>query len=765
MLDLKYGLNYPFPHSVVHIIDNSMFTGELPVVTAEDPSLYSVIVVSGTPMGEDNKMVTINRSDVANVAYGLGNLEVSDIKKYGQAITYVNSLISQGSPVRFMRVTPDDAAYGAAIIAIQWRVDPDDGKLHVRFKNAQWPASLDRTRFKNTTRINEALINALNADVSEDGYTWKQRAFINVIPAGKGSIYNNMTFAINMTNQSRKPANVRYIFSTIDTRNNQTIEQFGASLVNINNADRTDAIEAVNNVVARRIAGSSVLVPYVNEKAVQEIFKDYFALLEGYIELGTATEYVKRVYASTNINTFDAIYGNYIYNGTDASVKLPYYQVDTVDSDIARLGDEYLVDSLTIGGVNRAEKTFEAKVFEMSTGLMNANDSVHVGDLYLTQSANSKMYPKVSIVASINQYTGTVTSLTIPKVFPLKETSSYTLDVTAGSKIISLYVDELIATNNNVARLTYADIAQDYPDLLTFIQAGNVQTGDIIAGTDGNTFELYWVSKCSVTANGAAIQFDVVKYTDYQIYYGLDRNSHKNLLKGTGNVIAWQYDETKTEDVSDSALGYIPEGYEDAVLNLIGYVVVVGDCTTGLVDITVNPYEYDANAEHRLTLPYAGKKFGTVPTSVTLNNNAVGTYYDVLSYAPTSVNTFSVNSLTKIANSASAAASRVVYAIGDLVSVVVDENTDTPYLFVPDKKTTEQGGGSIIYSVTAADQALVGGMDKAYENGVQIFYSNYNPAGATLDERYATADKIDPATSHCQDMLSLMLTMVTACMS
>ena len=133
MLDLKYGLNYPFPHSVVHIIDNSMFTGELPVVTADDPSLYSVIVVSGTPMGEDNKMVTINRSDVANVAYGLGNLEVSDIKKYGQAITYVNSLISQGSPVRFMRVTPDDAAYGAAIIAIQWRVDPDDGKLHVRF--------------------------------------------------------------------------------------------------------------------------------------------------------------------------------------------------------------------------------------------------------------------------------------------------------------------------------------------------------------------------------------------------------------------------------------------------------------------------------------------------------------------------------------------------------------------------------------------------------------------------------------------------------
>lgn len=747
MLDLKYGLNYPFPHSVVHIIDNSMYTGELPVVVAEDPSLYSTIVVSGAPMGEDNKMVAINRSDVANVAYGLGRLEVSDIKKYGQAITYVNSLINQGAPVKFMRVTPDDAAYGAAIIAIQWRIDPDDGKLHVRFKNAPWPASLDRTRFKNTKRINEALITALNNTISEDGFTWKQRAFINVIPAGKGSIYNNMTFAVNMTNQSRKPANVRYIFSTIDTRTSQTVEQFGASLVNINNADRTDAIEAVNNVVARRIAGSSVLVPYVNEGAVQELFKDYFSLLNDYIEIGTASEYVKRVYASTNINTFDVIYGNYIYNGTDASIKLPYYQVDTVDTNIVRLGDEFLVDSLTIDGVNRAEQTFEAKVLEMSTGLMNSGDSVHVGDLYLTPSANSKQYPKVSVIASINQYTGAVTSITIPKVFPLqKQSNSYVIDVTTGSKIISLVIDELITTSGGEAQLNYASISAQYPDLLPYVTSGNIQAGDIIAGTDGGTFELYWVSKCTVTSNGSVIQLEVVKYNDYQMYYALDRNSHKNLLKGTGNVIAWAYDATKTADVSAPELNYIPADYTDAVLNLIGYAVIVGDKSTGEVEVTVNPYEFDGNPENRLTLPYAAKKFGAIPTSVTLNNDAVGTNYDVLSYAPAAVNTFSVRSLTPITNSPSTAETRVVYAIGDLVSVVVQEDTDKPYLFDASAPVVVDGGsstGSVFYSVTQDDAKTEAGAAMAVDQeGNLLFYTGYNPSEADMADRYTGV--IDP---------------------
>ncbi|EKC69367.1 protein containing Regulator of K+ conductance, partial [human gut metagenome] len=100
-------------------------------------------------MGEDNRVVNINRSDVANVAYGLGNLTLDDRTKYGQCVEYANSLISQGAPVRFMRVTPEDATYGLSCILVQWRIDETDNNMHVRFKEAEIPSDMILNRFKN----------------------------------------------------------------------------------------------------------------------------------------------------------------------------------------------------------------------------------------------------------------------------------------------------------------------------------------------------------------------------------------------------------------------------------------------------------------------------------------------------------------------------------------------------------------------------------------------------------------------------------------
>ena len=106
MIDAKYGLKYSMPHSIVHIEDHSMYTGELPTVIADDPSLFSTIVVTGTPMGEDNVVTKLTRSDVAATAYGLGNMTTDDIKRYGQSVTYPLSIINQGAPVQLLRVTP-----------------------------------------------------------------------------------------------------------------------------------------------------------------------------------------------------------------------------------------------------------------------------------------------------------------------------------------------------------------------------------------------------------------------------------------------------------------------------------------------------------------------------------------------------------------------------------------------------------------------------------------------------------------------------------
>lgn len=693
-MDSRFGVKYPFPHSVVHIIDNSMYTGELPVVIADDPSLNSTIVVCGTPMGEDNKMITIRRSDVANVAFGLGNLDASTIEKYGQAITYPSSLISQNASVKFMRVTPDDATYGAAIIVMQWREDLDDNKIHVRFKNAEWPASISRSRFKNTSRVNDALVSALKSDsIYEDGFTWKQRVLINVIPAGKGSVYNNMSFAVNMSSQSKKPANVRYIFSTIDSRSSQVVERFDGSLVNINNADRTDYIPTVNQVVNQRVSGSSILVPYVNERAVQELYKTYFTHLKNMNDQGYGNEYTSRVEASINVNTFDVIYGNYIYNGTDSAVKLPFYQVDSINTDIVKLDKDHIIDSGIVSGEDYGKEMFETKIINMTTGIVNENDTVHVGDLYLT--ATNGDTPRITVIAGINQYTGSVTVITIPKMYALGVNG---LNFEESSEIAYLVQSGLITGfSGGVVTLTTADLSTNYPGLYTQINLGLVVEGSIIAASNDSTFEVYYVDKLT-NVNGN-VTLKLKKYTTEQIYFGLDRNSHKNLVKGTGNVMAWNYTPEELQAiVGDSS-------YADYALGLPGYTVIGHDeQNPGNVVIYVNGYEEGKTIE---VVGSALKVAGSVPTSITITNDAVGEKYDVRSFENANVDAFLING---IEITPSSEANKINYAVGDKISVVIDESDEpkTALVNMVIESTTDPGTHETTVSFYEYDESAAG---------------------------------------------------------
>ena len=722
MLKSEYGVKYPFPHSVVHIIDNSMYRGELPVVIAEDPSLYATIVVCGAPMGEDNKMVVINRSDVANVAFGLSNIDASTIEKYGQSITYVSSLINQNVPVKFMRVTPDDAAYGAAIIVIQWRVDPDDNKIHVRFKNAEWPASISRSRFKNTARVNDALVSALNNDaLYEDGYTWTQRVLINAIPAGRGAVYNNMSFAVNMSNQSRKPANVKYIFSTIDSRNSQVVERFSASLVNVNNQDRTDYIPTVNTVVNQRIKGSSIIVPYVNEKAVKELYQLYIERLNELVASGYGDEYARRVAVSINVNTFDVIYGNYIYNGTDNALKLPFYQVDTINNDIVKLDSDHLVDSGIVEAVDYSTDMFREKIVDMTTGIVTPNDTVHVGDLYLT--AQSSGSPKISIIAAVNQYTGAVTSITIPKLFPPK--NNVDVDYLTESKEIAYLVPSLItelAGSTTSKSFTMTELANKYPELATRINMNVVGQYDLIAGANDTTFEVYYIARKSNTS------VTIQKLTNEQIYFGLDRNSHKNLIKGTGNVIAWDY---KLDGRDKDLVEQIPNAdasYTDYVLNLIGYGVIEHG-TDGTADIYVNGYD----GTTRIKVVGVSLKVGNVPQAVTLNNDTVGEKYDVCTYDPSAVDTFRIDNI-RITDSTSE--NRVRYNVDDYVSVVIDESDIPKKGYVQIATKTDNTGSTPVVEFYVVENNTVG--EKLAEFDTDMVY---NECGTTDGTAFVPVSK------------------------
>ena len=635
MIDTKYGLKYPMPHSVVHIVDNSAYTGELPVVVAEDPSLYSAIVVTGLPMGDDNKMVTVLRDDVLNTAYGVQSMTVSDLKKYGQTASYASSLIRQGAPVRLMRVTPEGSTYALSCIAMLWReptANETDNLMHVRFEQMEFPLDVQLDKFKNTARLNETLVKTFNTDnyVTEDGYTWKRRVFINFISAGRGKVYNYMANAINPTIQAKKPTNVQYEFVTIDTRTNVTCERFYASLVNTNSANAVNSIDSVNTIVAKRVSGSSVVVPYVNEKAIHELYADYMKHFTNLINTIPTDEYVKAVYKTLDVNTFDVLYGKYLYNGSDTGMTLPFYQVDMYNTDIPRLDEMHRVTT----AYDTFDVTTPVCIYDQLTpftyGVTRSGDNVYVGDIYLTATGNSTSKPTLNIVGAINQYTGAVTYLSLPNVYLIDtagEITSTSVSITtifndatvdgAGSKTLNNLVTRGILTENSVvAQLT----------------------------SDGG-FKLYVVTSVSPTVT-TGDKYTLVAYTKEQVYQALDWNQHSSGATGTGNVIA--------------------HSTTSAAYNRIGAVVID---ETG--KILVNGYDYNEDTQSgRIEITNNRLKFGTCPTDVNITTDIIGAEYDVLAYESDSAVKWTINSVT-VMNGGSG------YVVGDVVNATVTSDDAT----------------------------------------------------------------------------------------
>lgn len=647
MIDTKYGLKYSMPHSIVHIVDNSSYTGPLPVVIADDPSLYSTIVVTGCPMGEDNRVVNINRSDVANVAYGLGNLTLDDRTKYGQCVEYTNSLISQGAPVRFMRVTPEDATYGLSCILVQWRIDETDNNMHVRFKEAEIPSDMILNRFKNSTRLSDALMkyNAFSRSVTDGDHTWNQRVFMTYVSAGRGKVYNNMAVAINSTTQSKRPANVQYEFVTIDTRTNAICERFYASLINTNSSDHVDAIDSVNVSVNKRVEASSIIIPRVNESAVKEIYNEYIKHFEKMLDGSSAAD--NAVFAAMNINIFDLIYGNYIYNGTDTAMKMPFYQVDMYDTDIPRLpvSNRILTD---VSKFNPDERNSQPKelyttLTPYTYGLTRDGDNVYVGDLYLnTTVSGTNLNPNITLVCSINQYTGAVTYLTIPKVYPITKSElggGYAVTKTDASGNDTAVVIKTIF--NDVSSKTAITSSKT---LQSLVISGDLKKGDVVAYVENNTFELYTIESVSETSGVYTVS---PAYTLKQIYQALAWNSHPNGDVGVGNIIG------RTDN--------------DAAYTRIGATVIDSEG-----NVYVNDYTYTADTptQNRIEITKNTAKFGACPTDVEITTSIVGNEYDVIVYPTESlVERWDVEATINTAGTN--------YAVGDIVNITGAETTLT----------------------------------------------------------------------------------------
>lgn len=586
MIETKYGLKYPFPHTLVHIVDNSSYTGDLPVVIADEPSMYGTIVVTGLPMGEDRRVIDVKRSDVLNVAFGLRNLSSGDIKKFGQSATYPVSLINQGGPVKLLRVTPDDATYAYSVITIEWRKDKTDDTIHVRYNTERFVVDAALANFANRDRLNAAIVksyaNASSDPPSTDpnGERWKKRAFIVNISAGRGSVYNKFATVIDKTIQGKNPPNVRYTFSTIDTLTNATVEQFAASLINSENTSRPDAIESVNVQVKRRVDGSSIVVPYVNEAAIEELYNDYRTHLSDMVDNKVqipnnrvmTTDYISKVNIMLNINTFDVIFGNYIYDGTDDGYKLPFFQVDMRSSDIPELGEEKRIYVLknendpNVGNPDKEKAVAYQTINEIlldgfTAGITDPTDSVHLGNVYLYTGLASYMNPYFYVVTSINQYTGAVSTIKMNILKNLTDLLTYSDNdgdwdgavTSAGGNTVST-ISMILHPNENTVG-AFGD------SLRTAINKGMVKAGETVAVAKAGArteFELFYVSEHPATSSATVITItDLAKddakwaasWTQYVWKYQKDKLynylnwSMANMSAGSGNVIA-----TKKED-------------------------------------------------------------------------------------------------------------------------------------------------------------------------------------------------------------------------
>lgn len=694
MLDKRYGMKYPMPHSIVHIVDNSMYNGELPTIIAEDPSLYSSIVVTGAPMGADNEIIPINRSDVLDVAYGMSTLTASDIKKYGQTVTYPSSLLSQSVPIKFMRVTPEDATYAFSCILIQWRWD--NNKMHVRFRttddtnNNGLPAGIIHSNFKNPQKLHNTLVSSFKSDFSDSDGVWNQRVIMTVIAAGRGKIYNNYNFAINSTQQSKRPANVRYLFSTINTRDDTTVEQFFGSLINENNQSRSDATESVNVQVGKRIKGSSILIPTVNENAIHELYEEYMSHVQDKINDNIPPEddtessvddimkYVHNVYVTMTPNIFDVFYGRYIYNG-DSDVKLPYFQVEMFDLDIPKLDTQnqiktYLDENETVRNYVEQPEDFINKLTEKMYGITNPENTYHIGDTFLNTQTKT-----LNLIITINQYTGAITSIPISSVYEInsseKNTETFRACISVESNEVSFIADKINDLINSKKLTPRAIKKQNIGDPDAY------KSDYVLVQLEGKAFahpkienaKTFGIAKVDYKNNSnGGIEVD----TDHTKLYTSQTDIY-SMLVYPSNVSFFTNSKSDNRSATPGTTIIEVDSYKKTI------EPVPDTLTTQKVFVT------DYSGKNWFSVANNRHPFivGTCPTSVSVNQSIVNTSYDDIIYESKSGS--GINWIVKNGTPVSDKITNPKYAVDDEIQLVDNDNIKFKVTAVVDIKDAE----------------------------------------------------------------------------
>ena len=694
MIETKYGLKYHFPHSLVHIIDKSMNVDDQAVIEASDPSLFSTMVVSAMPFGEDGVFKTITRSDVLNVAWGAGNITASDIKKYGQQITYPMSLVRQNAPVRMLRVTPEGSKYAFSCIVAQWYTDPDDAdqnaNLKIRFLvrdgNSDEILNISNIeRYKNTTRLYNKLVDIYNVSGAYDSQAPEKTPYVAYdekfpctnqallicnISAGRGRNYNSIANTISQVNQAKNPPNVQYVFASYDTINSTEVERYSAALVDISNV-RADKTPSVNEQIGARLDGSSLTKQYVNEACVAGVFNEWRAILYNVINNnGTANDenekdYIKQVYNSTNVNTFDIFFGRFLATGSD-DYELPRYTITMVDVDVPMLSEDKRVTDngapITGSGAETAAEALSKKLNGSAddnfatTSLIGikAGENVNIGDIYFTGNT-------ANLITGINQYSGGITSIAISQFrkYTAQDTL-VTLDDSVTSVIGTISGIYSASTLNN--------------DGVPSAVAGKA---DIIYGVynpEDNAVKLYYKK----TASSA----DKYEYKALDIYKALVLNNGGNNTNSYSNIIGIKSTEesgnitTKTSEFG----AYFKIG--GTWLDLTGSDVKV------VVNGNKFKMEGTTRVDDNIEVQANKQVCGRIPSAIDPRSTIIGSEYDVILAGTNNVKEIYRFMITGTQGSVFSFSKENKVIPGDYY----DKNSTGDYLYAPAMYLAENGG-------------------------------------------------------------------------
>ena len=399
-------------------------------------------------------------------------------------------------------------------------------------------------------------------------------------------------------------------------------------------------------------------VPYVNESAIEEVYRRWIDFYKERIDNGDATDEEVAMYNSMNINIFDVIYGKYIFNGSSTDVTLPFYTVDMETSELPKLNRQNILSTRTteFTDPNKPEVLYN-RLINQTTGVTKYDSDAFVGDIIVTPSSSGSINsPKLSIITAVNQYTGLVTSMTMPAIFTLEDNGSFPSSPVSGASRRPRIITYRLGSDNKSE------------DIKNGILHNIINPKDIIIAANRDNlseFDVYMVTFSDTNRTEAAENYVLYKYNRSDFYNMFDRDAHSGRKEGTGNAFGF-----------DS---------ECNCWNRVGSTVVVtaeGAAANQLPDVYVNTYDRSAADDdvepadptlNRVKVNRGtGMRVGAIPTEIT-HENISGTNYDIQVFEDGNIATWKVNSVNGLRLDPDHQGSG--YAVGDRLFVCINTNT------------------------------------------------------------------------------------------